>query len=1165
MVLLVSLGLSFAVLAAEEVVLYHDDFGDGRADRWDLAPGWEVHRDPDGNRVLKGEGLWQWAIIDQGYAWTDYSIEFRLKLGHGGLQLNLRLDDPYGGDRTRYIIGFREDSVYIDKESPPDTYSGLADKRGEIELELGVWHDVQVVAEGANLRVHIDGMLQLEYHDPNPLPRGTIALETLEYLPGTDSGSSLAYIDDLSVRPIATAASLDDTSKPANEGVVNEQTTSGGLEEDKIRRSDILTLFRDDFEDGMAGDWNLAPGWEVCQESDGNHVLRGEGVWRWAILDQGYSWTDYIARFRLKLIRGGFQFNFRLNAPFDARTRYIAGFREDTVFLSRETPHNTYYEIEGSQVEFALGTWHDVEIIVNGDTFRILVDGDLYLSATEDDPLRHGSIALEMLEEPPGSRQEGSVVQVDDLEVLALGESSREPSWVRTGGPFGGIGYDIRMRPDNLDIMFVTDANAGVFMSTDGGQSWLPSNEGITTRVGYSGDGIPAFCFTIDPHDHDIMWAGMRNFRGIFKSTDGGDTWVQMDNGVVEYAGIGFRGFTVDPRSSDIIYAAGEIASWGWAGEMLMGREFELYKGVVYKTTDGGLNWRAIWRGDAVARYVWIDPRDPDVLYVSTGFFDCEAANSDPEKGIPGGEGIVKSIDGGETWFPANEGLENLFVGSLFMHPENPDILLAGTGNYQYFSHGGVYLSTNREESWQHVLGGVGGPREHWYIITSVEFSLSDPSIAYAGSFFAMFRSEDGGHTWHMLSGDKAGWGPANMTAGIPVDFEVDPNDPDRIFANCYNGGNFLSADGGRTWTDVSTGYTGAQTRDIAVDPSDSQRVLVAARSGVFSSEDGGETWIGVPSPEGVVEWNSVALDPANPENILIGTNTIWRGILQSLGFESPLRIVGPNLWTEQATGVGWRAISFAPSDPRTVYAGTGAFISSGFYDDFLPARGIYKSTDGGSTWVPANDGVSEDAHIAALAADHQDETVVYAATTNHGLLKTVDGGRSWTTINQGLPSNPVALSVACHPTDPEVVFAGLDRAGIYRSGDGGSSWAAASAGMNPEAIVSCIVFDPTSQGVLFATDRMSGVYRSTDGGMTWRALSRGLGMRDVNALAIASDGSVLYAATEGGGVYRLDLTGLIENPGGAAPRASDRDGDGVPDDEDFCPDFPGHPITNGC
>ena len=63
--------------------------------------------------------------------------------------------------------------------------------------------------------------------------------------------------------------------------------------------------------------------------------------------------------------------------------------------------------------------------------------------------------------------------------------------------------------------MYVTDAWAGVHVSTNGGQTWFPSNEDITTRAGESGDAIPVFCLTIDPHNYDTLWVGTQNVRGI--------------------------------------------------------------------------------------------------------------------------------------------------------------------------------------------------------------------------------------------------------------------------------------------------------------------------------------------------------------------------------------------------------------------------------------------------------------------------------------------------------------------------------------------------------------------------------------------------------------------------------------------------------------------------
>ena len=861
-----------------------------------------------------------------------------------------------------------------------------------------------------------------------------------------------------------------------------------------------VVLYQEDFDDSQAQGWELESGWRVAEGA-----LCGEGH-QWARFTAG-SWQDFRVQFRLKLVRGVIHLNYRTSGP----RRYFIGFRQEGLYLSKQTGSDTFEDGMAEQAAtYNLNEWHQVEIAGQGGHLQVSVDGALALDYTDAEPLTQGGIAFETLDD--------AVACIDDIVVYGPAPTptptpDRRFTWVRTGGPLGGLGYDVRMRPDNPDVMYVTDAWAGVHMSTDGGQAWFPSNEGITTRTGESGDAIPVFCLTIDPHDHDTIWVGTQNVRGIFKSTDGGRTWVEMDNGIVEREGITFRGFTVDPRSSDIVYAAGEIASWVWAGEGRSGREFDMTQGVVYKTTDGGQNWTAVWRGDNLARYVWIDPRDPDVIYVSTGIFDREAANSIPNSRIAGGVGIVKSTDGGQTWAEVNNGLANTYIGTLFMHPTNPDILLVGAGNIQYHEGGGVYLSMDGGVSWQHTLPGD--------IIESVEFALANPSIAYAGSANAVYRSADGARTWQKVSGGENGWGPPGVRAGFPIDFQVDPRDLNRIFANNYGGGNFLSTDGGRTWTVASKGYTGAQVRDVAVD-STAGRIFAAARSGLFISADGGSDWVGLSYPPAAsLEWYVVAVDPVNPQHVLAANN--WNGvILQSHD--------GGRTWhpVSQLPGsmMSWRAIVFATSDPATVYAGTAAFFSAGTFDDRRPAGGIYVSHDGGTTWAPANDALSQDANVTSLAIDPHDPQVVYAATGNHGLLKTTDGGQSWTAINQGLPGSPQALSVALHPADAHIVYAGLDMAGLYRSQDGGETWQSSAAGLNPEARVSDIVFDPTDPQVMYAADRFSGVYRSTDGGATWMPINVGLRTRAVNALAISSDGQHLYAATEGEGIFRLDLSG---------------------------------------
>ncbi len=103
----------------------------------------------------------------------------------------------------------------------------------------------------------------------------------------------------------------------------------------------------------------------------------------------------------------------------------------------------------------------------------------------------------------------------------------------------------------------------------------------------------------------------------------------------------------------------------------------------------------------------------------------------------------------------------------------------------------------------------------------------------------------------------------------------------------------------------------------------------------------------------------------------------------------------------------------------------------------------------------------------------------------------------------------------------------GLEFAGLYRSEDGGATWEGAAAGLNPEASITDIAFYPGEPGTIYVSDVSSGVYRSTDGGITWGPLNSGLRTRAVNDLVITSDGRHIYAATEGEGVFRLDLYGV--------------------------------------
>jgi len=164
-------------------VLYCENFDDGRADGWDLGPGWKVGRE-GANYVLAGSEH-HWATLTD-HSWDDYRLRFRLKLLQGDIHLNYRLTEG----PVRYFVGFHQGGLSLSRQIR-DAFTDLA--AADVQHALNRWYQVEIVGWGGHLQVYVDGKLELDYTDRAPLPRGTIAFETLE--------GSQALVDDIEVLP----------------------------------------------------------------------------------------------------------------------------------------------------------------------------------------------------------------------------------------------------------------------------------------------------------------------------------------------------------------------------------------------------------------------------------------------------------------------------------------------------------------------------------------------------------------------------------------------------------------------------------------------------------------------------------------------------------------------------------------------------------------------------------------------------------------------------------------------------------------------------------------------------------------------------------------------------------------------------------------------------
>ncbi len=198
--------------------------------------------------------------------------------------------------------------------------------------------------------------------------------------------------------------------------------------------------------------------------------------------------------------------------------------------------------------------------------------------------------------------------------------------------------------------------------------------------------------------------------------------------------------------------------------------------------------------------------------------------------------------------------------------------------------------------------------------------------------------------------------------------------------------------------------------------------------------------------------------------------------------------------------------------------------------------QGLWRSTDGGDTWMRASDGMFVECHVRALTVHPQDPGVLYLGS-EQGLFRSTDGADHWSRIESPLNGQQI-WSLLVVPQTPEVLLAGTCPAHLFRSGDGGRSWTEVPARMVQECPrimhtrVTTLISDPSDAETLWAGVEIDGLQRSRDGGRTWQVVGQGLSSRDIHALGIvpgngqpkrllASTNNDLNVSTDGGETWQ--------------------------------------------
>ena len=292
-----------------------------------------------------------------------------------------------------------------------------------------------------------------------------------------------------------------------------------------------------------------------------------------------------------------------------------------------------------------------------------------------------------------------------------------------------------------------------------------------------------------------------------------------------------------------------------------------------------------------------------------------------------------------------------------------------------------------------------------------------------------------------------------------------------------------------------------------------------AASGGVWKSVNGGTTYRPVFDREPVQSIGAITVDPVNPRVVWVGTGEVWTRNSVSIGDGVYRSVDGGDNWTNVGLRNSERIakILVDPTATNTVYVcATGRLWSDG------DERGVYKTTDGGTTWTQVLRGVNASTGCSMMSMDPQHPQTLYAgmwdvrrrgwtfrsggegpdAPSGSGLFKSTDGGASWTELDEhiaaGLPPKPwgrVAVSVA--PSNPDVVYAFIEavppRNALYRSDDGGRTWATRDRSQQmvwrPFYFANLIV-DPNNENRLYKPDL--GLIVSSDGGATFSDITGG-------------------------------------------------------------------------
>ena len=673
-------------------------------------------------------------------------------------------------------------------------------------------------------------------------------------------------------------------------------------------------------------------------------------------------------------------------------------------------------------------------------------------------------------------------------------------------------------------------------------------------------------------HDNpDVIYAGTAS-GGLWKSTGGGVKWEPIFD-KEKVASIG--AISIFQKNPDIV--------WVGTGEGNP-RNSQNMGGGVYRTLDGGKSWELMGlENTKVIHKIWVHPEDPNTVIV--GAMGQAWADSQDR-------GVYKTTDGGKNWRKVLFVNNRTGVGAMSVDPSNPNKIFVGMWEFRrwpwFFKSGGegsgLYVSHDGGETWKERTDEDGLPKGELGRI-GIGIAQSTPNIVYAlveSKKNAIYKSTDGGVKWVKVQDKQVGDRPFYYG-----ELYVDPENENRIY-NVFSQID-ISIDGAKTF-DRLLGWVPTRVHGDYhawwINPKDGSHLIIGNDGGIAISRDRADSWRFVENlPVG--QFYHINADNDIPYNVMGGMqdNGSWRGPSNSLHAGG----IRNGYWDEIAFGDGFDALP-DPDDLRYGYGmwqggnllrldfetGHNQFIkpthpdneflrynwNAGIAQDpfdnstiYYGSQYVHKSTDKGQNWtiispdLTTNDpekqnqmesgGLTYDATgaenhttILAIEASTVQKDLLWVGTDDGKIQITQDGGGSWTDVTPStklMPAGAWVHQVKASNKNAGEAYAVVNdyRRGnwspyLFKATDFGKSWSRIIEDSDVDGYLLSFVQDPIEPKLMFAGTEF-GLYVSFDGGDVWNKWTEGYPTVSTYDMVIQPREHDLVIGTFGRAIWILD------------------------------------------